>query len=155
MHKTLLVVAAVAGLMPGFLGAQQKPDDAIMTVVRRLFDAMRAADSATARSVFHPQARLVTLSSRQGQPRVTIESSIDGFVTAVGSPRETKWDERIFNEKINVDGALASVWVDYTFWIGERFSHCGVDHFLLVREGDDWRIIGLADTRRTEGCERR
>lgn len=150
-----MLVATFVSLIPLLLGAQQKPQEAVMAVIGRLFDAMRAADSSAARSVFHPQARLVTVSSRQGQPRITVESSVDAFVGAVGSPRATIWDERIFNEKISVDGALASVWVDYTFWLGERFSHCGVDHFLLVRVDDVWQIISLADTRRTEGCERR
>jgi hypothetical protein len=48
------------------------------------------------------------------------------------------------------------VWVDYALYIGERFSHCGIDHFLLVKnEAGEWKILELADTRRTEGCSQK
>ncbi len=36
-----------------------KPD--VMAVVRRLFDGMRAGDSAMVRSVFHPQLRMLSV----------------------------------------------------------------------------------------------
>ena len=47
---------------------------------------------------------------------------------------------------------LASVWVPYEFYLGDKFSHCGVDAFHLARFEDGWKIIGLADTQRREGC---
>ncbi|MBA3344273.1 MAG: hypothetical protein H0T44_03070 [Gemmatimonadales bacterium] len=31
-------------------------------------------------------------------------------------------------------------------------SHCGVDAFQIAKSGGAWRIIGLTDTRRSEGC---
>jgi len=62
------------------------------------------------------------------------------------------FDERLSNVKTHIDGSLASVWADYTFHIGTRLSHCGVDHFLLVKEAGRWQIIDLADTRRTANC---
>jgi type II secretory pathway component PulL len=70
----------------------------------------------------------------------------------VGTPHDQVWDERTRNEVVHQDGTLASVWMDYSFYAGDRFSHCGVDAFLLAREGDDWKIVSLADTRRREGC---
>jgi len=53
---------------------------------------------------------------------------------------------------IHVDGALASIWVDYWFFAGDRFSHCGVDAILLARQGGTWRIFSIVDTRQTTGC---
>jgi Putative lumazine-binding len=140
------------------VGAQAAPRPAtaeVMAVVTRLFDGMRAGDSAMVRSVFHPQVRLLTVAKgRDGAQRLVVENSIDEFAKAVGTPHPQPWDERLWNERVEIDGALASVWVDYSFFLGSTFSHCGIDHFLLVR-GDDgvWRIISLADTRRTEGCK--
>jgi hypothetical protein len=31
--------------------------------------------------------------------------------------------------------------------------HCGVNVFLIARVGEAWQIVGLADTRRQQGCE--
>ncbi|MFP5353651.1 MAG: nuclear transport factor 2 family protein [Gemmatimonadota bacterium] len=149
-----LVAAAV--LIPARARAQATdPQSEVMAVVQRLFDGMRAGDSSVVRSVFHPQTRMMTAArGPDGKLRLRIDPGIDGFVKAIGTPRPAPLDERIWNPKVEIDGPLASVWVDYALYVGDKFSHCGIDHFLLVR-GDDaaWTIVSIADTRRTEGCK--
>ena len=152
-HRGSLTLAALALLAAAPLTAQsaeaEKP--AVMAVVTRLFDGMRAGDSAMVRSVFHPKAQLSTALVRQGTPSVEFEG-IDGFITAVGTPHAEVWDERIKNPQVLIDGTFASVWVDYGFYLGGKFSHCGIDAFQLAKVGSDWKIIALADTRRRQGC---
>ncbi len=126
---------------------------AVMEVVNRLFDAMRARDGQMVASVFHPEARLMNAGAdAEGNPRVSIQGT-EGFVMAVGAGGEA-WDEPLFDPEVRVDGNLAHVWVFYHFYRGDTFSHCGYDSIQLVRTPDGWRIISLADTRRTEGCDR-
>ncbi|MEO7963979.1 MAG: nuclear transport factor 2 family protein [Gemmatimonadaceae bacterium] len=148
-----LVVAAVAPhtlIGQGVSGA----DADVMKVVNRLFEGMRKGDSAMVRSVFHPQLRMISAAKgRDGKLHLEVETSADNFLRAVGAPHTAAWNERISNEKIHIDGPLASVWADYTFHAGEKFSHCGIDHFLLAADDAGvWKIIELSDTRRTEGC---
>lgn len=158
-RRTLLfgvIALAGASAFPLVARAQATPNPKpeIMAVVQRLFDGMRAGDSAMVRSVFHPQVRMMSVGkAKEGNVRLNVETSADGFVKAVGTPHPQRWDERFTNERVEIDGPLASVWVDYTFHLGDKLSHCGIDHFLLV-QGDDgkWSILSLADTRRTMGC---
>jgi len=131
--------------------AQEADKAAALAVVTRLFDGMRAGDSAMVRSTFHPKALLSTALLRQGTAVVETED-IEGFVKAVGTPHADVWDERIRNPQVLVDGTLASVWVEYSFYAGTRFSHCGVDAFQMAQDGSEWKIIALADTRRRTGC---
>ncbi|HEY0930415.1 MAG TPA: nuclear transport factor 2 family protein [Gemmatimonas sp.] len=126
---------------------------AVMAVVNRLFDGMRAADSTMLRSVFDSRVRMITSASRNGTPTLSVQQGADGFVKSVGTPRPDKLDERIRNERVHIDGDLASVWVDYGLFIGPKFSHCGIDHFLLVKSEGAWKILEIADTRRMTGCE--
>jgi hypothetical protein len=42
--------------------------------------------------------------------------------------------------------------VDYSFFAGPRFSHCGIDAFQLFRGPGGWKIFQLTDTRRRTGC---
>ncbi len=130
-------------------GASGDTESAIRAVVDRLFDGMRKNDSSMVRPLFHAKARLISTSMRDGAPVVQVQESVEGFITAVGRPHPEVWDERLSNVKIMIDGPLASVWTDYTFHRGTTFSHCGIDHFLLVKEGAEWKILELADTRRT------
>jgi len=75
------------------------------------------------------------------------------FIDAVGQPKEQVWNEPIWNEKVEIDGNLASVWVDYAFYVDDQFSHCGVDAFHLIKQVDGWKIFHLVDTRRKTDCE--
>jgi len=147
-----LLVTLVGLAVPGAARAQAAPDrEAILAVVQRLFDGMRAGDSAAVRSVFHPKAQFFSALERQGAAQVRFEDP-EGFIKAVGTPHDQVWDERTRNEVVHQDGTLAAVWMDYSFYTGDRFSHCGVDAFLLARDGADWKIVSLADTRQREGC---
>lgn len=153
-------VVRAAGLVAGLLVltvpelSAQAPDDRleVLAVIRRLFDGMRAGDSAMVRSVFHPKARLASALLRQGVPVVQVEDDMEGFIRAVGTPHPEVWDERIRNEQVLLDGTLAVVWAEYAFYLGGAFSHCGVDAFQLAKGPAGWQIVALADTRRREGC---
>jgi hypothetical protein len=156
MLRTTVILGALAAstLSPRSATAQGEKAQ-IMAVVNGLFDGMRTSDSAKIRTLFEPRARMISSSVREGQPQLNVESSIEGFLKSVGTPRPQKLDEQIWNERVEVDGHLASVWVDYSLFLGTRFIHCGVDHFLLVKNSAGaWQILELADTRRTEGCTR-
>ena len=126
--------------------------DAVMRAVKRLFDGMRAGDSAMVRSAFDSNPRLVTTMVRNGVPVMTT-GSVDDFVRAVGTPHSEVWDERISAEIVHIDGPLATVWMRYSFYAGSQFSHCGVNAFELFRRPDGWRITSIADTRRRERCD--
>ncbi len=122
--------------------------DAAYAVVTRLFDAMRTRDTVAMRAAFVPNASMQSLT-----PRGVTFDSIGGWIASVGrAPAGLLLDERLANEVVQVSDNLATVWVEYWFFAGERFSHCGVDAISLVREGDQWRIFSIVDTRRREGC---
>jgi len=79
--------------------------------------------------------------------------AIDAWIASVASaPAGLMLDERLGEKVVHVSGGLASVWVDYWFFAGTRFSHCGVDAFVLARANGAWRILSVADTRQRDGC---
>jgi hypothetical protein len=144
-------LALLAAMAPA--AAQDPPADraAVLAVVKRLFDGMRAGDSGAVRATFHPQALLATTVAKEGAATVRIDT-VDAFVRAVGTPHAEVWDERIRKPRVELDGPLASVWVEYSFYLGNKFLHCGIDAFQVARDGDAWRIVALMDTRRKDGC---
>jgi len=135
-----------------FARAQSAEEQEVLKPIRRLFDGMRKADTAMVRSAFHPDVSFMSTGVRNGETVVRKES-LDAFVKVIGTPRPEMLDERVWNEKTLIDGPLASVWMDYALFIGPRFSHCGVDAFQLAKMSDGWKIIAIADTRRTESCK--
>jgi hypothetical protein len=152
MRRTLWVICALALSSIAATSDAQSAEDEVMKTVRQLFDGMRKGDSAMVRAAFHPEAVLQTTAVRNGQTSVG-KLAVENFVRSVGTPRPEALDERIWNEKVFIDGPLAVVWTDYALFIGTRFSHCGVDAFQLAKMADGWKIIALADTRRTDNCK--
>lgn len=131
----------------------QQYDPGIMGTVNALFDGMRAGDSLKVRNAFALGATMMSVSENPKDSIALKKSSIDGFVKAVGTPHPEKWDEQIFDEKISVDGPMAIVWVPYKFFLGQKFSHCGVNVFTLIKIKEAWKITSVTDTRRKDICK--
>jgi putative lumazine-binding protein len=127
----------------------------VYNTINKLFDGMREGDSAKVHSVFHNEIRMYTsYTSKTGRINLK-EGKLGTFLIAIGASHAEFWDEKIGQVNIQIDGNLAQVWANYAFFAGEKFSHCGVDAFQLVK-GDDnqWKIIHLIDTRRSENCDK-
>jgi hypothetical protein len=143
---SLLVAAAAPA------SAQQSDEQAVRAVVNRLFDGMRSRDTTMLRSTFAGEAQFYGI-GREGGVRVTTPSA---FITSIaGAPAGLLLDEVLQDVEIRVDGPLATVWTYYDFFAGGEFSHCGYDAMQLLKVGGEWKIVALADTRRTEGCRPR
>lgn len=144
----LAALTALLALASAPAAAQSTEHDAAYQVVTRLFDSMRARDTAAMRSAFVPNASMQSLTA--GGVRF---DAVDGWISGIGrAPAGLVLDERLANPVVHVDGDLANVWVDYWFFAGDRFSHCGVDAFLLAKQAGAWKVFSVVDTRRTQGC---
>ena len=148
----LALVLASALLAPTNSARAQDADRAaILTTVQKVFDAMRTRDTVLLASAFDTSARLVAVSTR-GTPAVSL-ITVAQFGAAISrAPAGDVWNERIFEPDVRIDGPVAQVWAYYTFHRNAAFSHCGVDAFMLLRVGAEWKITQLSDSRRTQGC---
>ncbi len=154
--RRIAIVTLVAGMFLGGFATPtmaQSAEEEVQAVVDALFDAMRAADSAAVRELFHPEmGKMASSGDRDGVAGVGF-GAISGFVEAVGGAEPGAFDEKIGPAEIRIDDNLATVFTPYAFHYNGNLSHCGVNVFLIARVGEDWRIVGLADTRRKQGCE--
>ncbi len=127
-------------------------EEAILAVVHALFDAMRAGDGEAVRAVFREDAQMFSVVVRDGVAAPQA-GSLEGFVNAVGQPRDEVWDEQIWDPVIHIDGDLATAWTPYAFYRGDTFSHCGANSFQFVKGPDGWKIAYIIDSRRRDDCQ--
>ena len=134
------------------LRAQEAERTAILATVQKVFTAMRTRDTALLRQAFDTTGRLVSVSGRNGpaEVRLTLPSVFGNAIAS--APAGDVWNERIWDPEVRIDGDVAQVWAYYTFHRNNTFSHCGVDAFMLLKVGSEWKITQLADSRRTTGC---
>jgi hypothetical protein len=146
--KFLLVILTFCS----FTAFAQNGDEDIKTTINNLFDGMRKSDTALIRSAFAPNSVLQTIvKTKDGQTRVRTEA-VDSFIMSIARPHKEVYDERITFGTIKVDADLAIVWTPYQFFVDDKFSHCGVNSFQLVKFNGQWKIQYLIDTRRRTNC---
>ena len=133
--------------------AQENEKERVMDVIENVFDAMRKSDSTMLKKSFVEKPNTFTAFFNQEGESVLRPGDFKRFKNAIGQPKEQVWNEPIWNERVEIDGNLASVWVDYAFYVDDQFSHCGVDAFHLIKREDGWKIFHLVDTRRKNDCE--
>ncbi|MFM7855056.1 MAG: hypothetical protein ACKO96_24805 [Flammeovirgaceae bacterium] len=152
--KYLGTIISICAISFNGWAQNQLEKQAIESTLNILFTAMKKGDSALLRTAFADEVTLATLSQgKDGSPVLNREIGISKFMRAVGTPHPEPYNEPIWNLKIEVDGRFAQAWCDYAFYLGNKFSHCGVDAFHLFKGSDGaWRIFHLADTRRREAC---
>jgi len=152
MNRLRFVLTIISMFFFANSAFSQKYDPTIMSTVNALFDGMREGDSTKVRNAFALGSTMMSVPENPKDSIAIKKSSIDGFVKAVGKPHSEKWDEQIYNVNISVDGPMAIVWTPYKFFLGEKFSHCGVNVFTLIKINNAWKITSITDTRRKEGC---
>ncbi|MFC5344987.1 nuclear transport factor 2 family protein [Brevundimonas staleyi] len=124
---------------------------AVMVPVDAVFAAIAARDGALATPHFDDDARLTAATTnRHGLPAVTRMSAADfaGNLTPAAPPLEEVMPDPI----IAIDGDVAMVWGRYVFRIDGAISHCGSNHFDLVRRDGVWKIANLTWNQRKDGC---
>ena len=149
--KKIFILALLISLITTKAFCQATDKDDIKKTITTMFDAMRKGDSTKLRSVFAKGIVFQGVANRGGENTIENENP-DGFIKAVGTQHKEMWDERITWGDIKVDGPLASVWAPYKFYLGQAFSHCGIDYFQLLKTKTGWKIIYIIDTRRKDNC---
>lgn len=144
---SLLLFMSTSGL------SQETQVDEVEALIQEMFDGMRAGDSSRVHKVISDEVGFYTSTSREGKPQL-FEGSLSRFLQSVGTPHDKVYDERVSNLKIHVDDNLATAWMNYSFYLGDTFSHCGVNTMTLHKGEEGWKIIFLADTRRKNNCEK-
>ncbi len=130
----------------------QQEEMKVSAVILSIFDGMREGDSAKVASHFVRDATMMSVSHDKEGNSVVRPGSLQGWLNAIGTPREEMLDERIWDTKVRIDDNLATAWTNYALYVGENYSHCGVDAFQLYHDGTSWKVFHVADTRR-EDCD--
>ena len=132
-------------LGPFILNGQQKSidEDQIKAVILKTFSAMKAVDSVALKSCFTSTA-LLQISQIRPDGNNVRDLPVSKFVQSVLSRKPGEMDERVLSwGPVLIDHEIATAWVPYEFYLNGKFSHKGVDVFLLVKTGNEFKIQTL------------
>lgn len=117
-------------------------------VASKLFAAMRAKDAAAIRAQFTPEGQLVAIDkprTGEGLSKTRVFTA-DAFAKLISEAKGAEFIETMAQPKVEIFGDMALVFGRYTFYVGDKFSHCGTNSFHLVRTADGWKIANAAST---------
>ncbi|MDC8004660.1 nuclear transport factor 2 family protein [Aureisphaera galaxeae] len=124
-------------------------------LIDTFFEGFHKGDTLMMRGTLAKDVKLQTaFTDKEGTPHLST-GPLDRLLTSIANrPAEQKWDERLLDYKVSIDGNLAHVWTPYEFWVNDTFSHCGANAFTLAKMEDGWKIIHLIDSRRRSSCNK-
>lgn len=132
--------------------AQVQEEDSVKACINKLFIAMKNSDTTLLKTCFADSAFLQTIQNKKNNKTVIKTETVADFAKQMGSIPKDSCDERIEYRNINIDGPMATAWTPYKFYYNNKFSHCGVNNFVLVKQDGSWKILYIIDTRRKIGC---
>ena len=137
------------------VGFGQDDKQAAIRVVDGLFAGMRAKNAEQIRAAFAPDVHFIAIQKPRdgkGVSRSNVETG-EAFVKMISESKSGEFIEKMISPEAVIDGDLAVVSGRYTFYVGDKFSHCGKDVFNLVRTESGWKIVQGAFTLEFQ-CER-
>jgi hypothetical protein len=138
MRKAFFVSAILLMTVSGLFA--QTPVDSVKITIGKLFSAMKNSDSQAILNCFADSAIMQTITrDKNGNNLIKTEKLAEFAKVIAYMPRDAA-DERISFDMVKTDGALATAWTPYKFYLNGQFSHCGVNSFQLVRLNGQWKI---------------
>ncbi len=149
-HKLILLVIFFTSI----INAQVDETPNVKATIDTFFEGFHNGDTTLMKTVMMGKFTTQTaFRNKEGKDVLRTDDSSKLIEAIAIRPADQKWDERLKDYIIKVDGNMANVWTPYEFWFNGNFSHCGVNSFQLFHDNGTWKIIYLIDTRQRTGCE--
>ena len=117
----------------------------VLVVIDRCFEGMAEHDSTKLTETVLPEAVITRVRRRDNGTVDAYHTSGADFIREISMPGPA-YVERIWDPEVMVGDGVASVRAPYDFRVDTTYSHCGVDHFTLVKLDGGWKIQGIAYT---------
>jgi ketosteroid isomerase-like protein len=151
-NKQLITLFLMLMIPAAILAGAVSDNDSPSQVIESFFDGMRASDGDILKTLITDDITLHTVTQREGET-VRAETDMSRFLESVSNAPVGLLNEELTSLIVHIDGDLATAWMEYNFYRGDEFSHCGVNSMNLIRTAEGWKIFSVVDTRRTDNCD--
>jgi hypothetical protein len=114
----------------------------VIAVADSVLAALSSGDNATLARLTLDSAVVGGVGLRNGVERASLRS----WALYVNRKGPSDFTERGFDASAHVQDRVAQVWMPYDLYVGDKWSHCGVDTFTLMKSDGRWRVAALIYT---------
>jgi hypothetical protein len=145
--KKLLITNGLILLISTTIFTQDDKQAAI-NVVNQLFEGMKTKNVEQMKAAFSAEGQLIAIDKPRdgkGLSKTRLFSG-EAFAKMISEAKGADFIEKMPSPEARISGDLAIVSGRYTFFVGDKFSHCGTNTFNLVRTETGWKIANGAST---------
>ena len=139
-------VSLIISLFFVFLANAQKEE--VQKTIETFFEGFHAKDTVKMKSVCDDKIIFHSVHENSKGNMLSDFLGKDFFEMISSIPNKMKFQEKILNYNIQVDGSLAYAWTQYEFYVNDKLNYFGTNSFSLYKDNDGWKIIHVIDTRR-------
>jgi Putative lumazine-binding len=156
MRSTLLSLFL---LLYGSTSLQAQPDTVkdrkeILNLTQQFFDGLETKDSVLLNAICLPGAYHYYVVETKDSNLIAARPHTR-FIQSLGANKKiVKERFRSTGVTIHIHKSIATLWGPYDLWVDEKFSHCGVDVFTLLKTKDGWKIAVVAFSVEPEECDK-
>ena len=133
--------------------AQENQETKVRQTIETFFKGFHTKDTLLIKETVSEEIIVQSIGADKDGKATLRKEDFSRFLNSIASiPDSVDFREKIQSYNIQTEGTMANAWTPYEFWYNGTFSHCGVNSFQLFKNGSDWQIIYLIDTRRREDC---
>ncbi|MDI9311429.1 MAG: hypothetical protein QM535_14550 [Limnohabitans sp.] len=146
-------IAMVLVYLVSFSGISQT--QSVIASVDAFFDGFHKRDTLKMKVVCDKDMLLQSIIENDFGSHLENEQLAKFYKTVASVPKYVKYQEKLLDYKVMIDGYMAQVWTPYEFYLNDKVSHTGVNCFTLQLDNNPknpiWKIVHIIDTRRSKG----
>lgn len=143
MSPTFVLILGIALVAPSARAQGSDADTrAAIAVADSVLAALTSGDNAALARLTIDSAVVGGVGLRDGMERLSLRSW-GQYIKRTGP---STFAERGFGATAHVQDRVAQVWMPYDLYVADKWSHCGVDTFTLMKTDGRWRVAALIYT---------
>jgi hypothetical protein len=141
--QSLVLVAVLASITHSARAQDIEADRrAVIAAADSVLAALSNGDNATLARLTLDSAVVGGAGMRDGVERLSLRT----WGLYINRTGPSTFTERGFDATARVQDRVAQVWMPYDLYLGDKWSHCGVDTFTLIKYEGRWRVAALIYT---------
>jgi len=147
MHNRICTVLwgllALFTVSPSF-AAEGPDEEAVKTAVERFLSAVGTGDYEALPAMFAPRAT-ISHPAKVGDTWTMINETFDEwFAARMANPTRPRFREPVNAFTVHVDGGLAVVRADASYFVEDQLRSNNLDYFTLIKVDGTWKFVNAS-----------
>lgn len=151
MNYALLLLVPAILCLPAHLSAQPNNEKAeIMKVAHQFFEALEKQDTLTFKRIMMKNSNNYIVIEGEDSVRIFGRPHNNFNLKPENIVKERMRESEVV---VSIHKRIATVWAPYDLWVNDKYSHCGVDVFIMLKGNKGWKIGTISFSIEKEGCK--